>query len=221
MPVSDMPDITSFSPNDVDLPTYGEPVNIFLNTRAIDVPAKLNLLAGAFRDFNISVKEILDSHTSDESNRMGAHLSASVQSMVDFVNNSVVQNQNDFITTANGAIDDIEEERLEFVEGVVAATDTFKQDIMDELEGQATNMSYSMLQSNDFAFSGETTNDTYDERGRVLSCTQGVKTCTNIVYDTRCRVVSYTEIILVGSISYTKDYTVSYERGKVPKIEEI
>jgi hypothetical protein len=210
MPVQNMPDIADFSSSNVTLPTHTDPVNIFLNTRAIDVPVKLNSLATAFRDFNVLVRDAWKTYIDGESVSIANYLNGSVQSMVDFINNSMVAFQNQFITDAENAVTTLEN-----------SVDDFKQELLDEVGGYVNATAYSIENSNKFEFSGETSDDTYDSHGRILSAKQGVKSITNIVYGPRSRIVSYTETLLIGSISYTKNYTVTYERGHIPQVTEV
>jgi hypothetical protein len=209
MPAPNMQDIPEFDSQDAILPTHNDPVNIFLNTRAVDVPVKLNFLATAFRDFNVNVRTAWNSYINNESVRVASYLNSSVQAMVAFINNSLVPFQNQFISNAETAVTDLE-----------SSVNAFKQEILDEVGGYVNATAYSVENSNKFEFSGETSNDTYDSHGRILSATQGVKSITNIVYGPRSRIISYTETLIIDSISYTKNYTVTYERGHIPQVTE-
>jgi len=209
MPVSNMDDIADFESEDVTLPTHTSPVNIFLNTRAIDVPNKLNLLATSFRDFNVNVKNAWESYIDAQAGRMATYLNSAMGDVVGFVNDTLVVAQNQFISDGETALSDMND-------GLIS----FKNSVLAEVGGYVNATAYSVENSNKFEFSGETSADTYDSRGRLTSITQGVKTLSNITYGNMGRIVSYTETITVDSASYTKNYTIEYRRGLVPKVTE-
>ena len=221
MAVNEMGDILPFEATDTVLPTHSEPVNIFTNTRAIEVPGKLNSLAASFKQFNVSVRDAWYGYINVEFGKIATHMNDSIDSMVAFINDSIVSTQNLFIENAETAVENIGTASDDQVTAIEEATAIFKQEIIDEVGGYAGTTGYSKEVSNSFEFSGETSGDTYDEYGRLLSFTQGQIETTNIVYGDNYSIVSFTETITIGVTTSSKNYVVIYEVGKIPKTQEV
>jgi len=222
MAISNMDDIQDFVSTPVELPTHTDPVNIFFQTRAIDVPRKLNSLAASFKTYNISIKDTWDTYIGEEGGRIQNYLNNSMTAVTTYINDVVVENQNQFLIDGTQAIADIETEKNNFVTALTTEKNAFKQEVRDEMDGYATTVSYSIADSNSLAFSGETSSDTYDSRGRLTGVTQGHITTSNIVYDSQDRIASYTETVTVAPhAGVSKNYTITYELGKIPKITEV
>ena len=208
--VQNMPPVADIEIEDIALPSYDSPVKIFKNTRAIDVPIKLNSLAESFRSFHGSIRDTWQLYIEARFDVIHQHINDSMGSVVDFVNDSLVSAQNTFINTANQSVSTLE--------GSVA---TFKTEIMDSVANLVGGgVAYSVADTNKTLFSGDTSEDTYDSLNRVLSIKQGPMKMSNIAYDTYSRVIGYTETLDLNNITTSKNYVVSYEAGKIPKITE-
>jgi hypothetical protein len=64
-------------------------------------------------------------------------------------------------------------------------------------------------------------NITYDTEGRISSITIGPRTINNIIFGSDGSITSYTEELILGGITYTKNYTITYDdQGRIASIAE-
>ena len=163
---------------------------------------------------------------------MANFLNNSMNLITNYINTEVAGAQNQFIEDAHHEIENIQQETDDKVSQIEAAKnsqvaainaekDEFKEEIIEQMSSYSTDVSYSVGESNNTIFSGETSDDTYDARGRLLSVTQGAMSISNIEYDNMDRITSYTETIKVGTYEdVSSDYLISYELGKIPQVTE-
>lgn len=192
------------------LDTFDSNVELFLSSKAKDIPSKLNAVA----------------------NDMKAHLNTEIDDVTTYVNEVVVPHLNtemdkveaDFNTTQTS----LNNQQATFETDMTNQQNTFETAFTDSITAQqadyetnlttgigsyiiGTGAAYSIEQSNSFVFSGPS-DVTYDTDGEtVLGYTQGPVTVSNIIYDTNDNLIELTETITVADIPYTKTFTVNYD----------
>ena len=64
-------------------------------------------------------------------------------------------------------------------------------------------------------------NITYDTEGRISAITIGPRTINNISFGSDGSIASYTEELILGGVTYTRNYSITYdEQGRIASISE-
>lgn len=205
--VQNMEALENITTADISLPSYNNSVKIFKNTRAIDVPSKLNVLADSFKNFHESIRDTWQSYIESRFDVIHQHVNSSMEAVVSFINDSIVSAQNTFIEAANESVSELEE-----------SVDTFKSEIRNSVsELVGSDAAYTVANINDVLLSKDTSEDTYDQFNRILSVREGPMKISDISYDAYGRINKYTETLTLNDIPTSETYTITYEVGKIPK----
>lgn len=180
-----IPDADAFAPFDDD-------VGIFTNTKAREVPAKLNAIAQALK----------------------VHLNTLwLATATGFINDTVVANLNtalaDIQTFTNALETGIDDQLAEF--------ETNLGNYLGVGAGYSIDAANSALFTGAVAPGGIV----YDADGRAVSFAQGPRTIHSIVYNDDDTVAGYTEELDLGGVTYSHDYAFAYDaNGLLESITE-
>jgi len=216
MAIPNMDDLEPIEIDALELVPYTTNVKIFKSTPAVELPTKLNAVADDFKTWNnneIGTKG--QSYLNTSVTSLTDYINTSMGTVVDFINNVVVDNQNTFETN-------ITDQQNTFETNITDQQNTFETNITTNIGNylDTHGAGYSISQTNSLEFTGNTTTE-YDAQGRVVRFVSGAKETKNIAYNSQGNITSFTEVITVDGVNYTKNYTVAYDENGNPTISEV
>jgi len=177
--------------NSLTLAPYGSNVKIFEHTLAIDVPDRLDSIAESFLQFNNESMSAINQNISDNMEMIHTYVGTTI-------------------------VDDLNTFKLNLSNNIQTLNNNMMTNIGQYLDSNGAG--YSIEQVNSLIFSGNTSY-VLDANGNITSMVDGAMTTSNVLYNSDGFIESYTETILIGGVSYSKDFTVNYD-GEYPEIQE-
>lgn len=229
--VAQLPYIEGLEITPAAIPEYTTNVQIFRNTRAVEIPDRLNAVAQDLKDFSNAVAEDETNHVNTSFEALTEYVSETMAGVRTHVNTEVVAKVNTMLdkveTDQNSFQTSITNQQTTYESAETAARLAFQNSVTDNL-GHYVNdtdgIVYSTDQVNSLHFSGtfDAGGITRDSDGRIASISTESKTTTEIVYNDNGQLSEWKETLIVDGASYSKKFKATYSTfGEIIKIEEI